>query len=309
MRTGALFFIAGLVLVSGGVQAAAIPQGSRFDSRMQQVAYHPRNTTLVYAAEGYVSTLVFSEEEEVISTQTGFTKGWNVTKEGNRVYIRVAPVKQPIRTIKSGEDGDEEVESERVFEPQDKDWRTNLFVTTTKHVYSLELRLIDKGQPLSQLAYVIDYRYPQEEHAQTRKTQQARQREWEKAQMKQSIAQAFDAAQAPRNWDYYMRVAKDSRDIAPDFAYDDGRFTYLGFSPIKTFPAAFVAYGEKEHIVNASVQQKGNYKVLVIHQINPRFVLRAGHKVVGIENHGVGKVTVPDGNTISPHVQRVETEQ
>lgn len=118
---------------------------------------------------------------------------------------------------------------------------------------ALNFALLTRGQPLPQLAYVIDYRYPQEEQAQTRKTQQARQREWEKAQMKQSIAQAFNAAQAPRNWDYYMRVAKDSRDIAPDFAYDDGRFTYLGFSPIKTFPAALVAYGEKEHIVNASV--------------------------------------------------------
>ncbi|WP_243677289.1 TrbG/VirB9 family P-type conjugative transfer protein [Sodalis glossinidius] len=51
--------------------------------------------------------------------------------------------------MNSSEDGDEEVESERVFEPQDKDWRTNLFVTTTKHFYSLELLLIDKGQPLS----------------------------------------------------------------------------------------------------------------------------------------------------------------
>ncbi len=235
-ETGALLFLAGLVLVSGGVLAAVIPQRSRFDSRMQQVSYYPQNTTIVHAAEGYVSTLVFSEEEDMISTQTGFTKGWNVTKEGNRVYIRVAPVKQPIRTIKSGEDGDEEVESERVFEPQDKDWRTNLFVTTTKHFYSLELRLIDKGQSLSQLAYVIDYRYPQEEQAQTQKTQQARQREWDKAQMKQSIAQAFNATQAPRNWDYYMRVAKDSRDIAPDFAYDDGRFTYLVFPPSKPFP-------------------------------------------------------------------------
>lgn len=34
MKTGKLLFLAGLVLASGDVQAAATPQGSRVDSRM-----------------------------------------------------------------------------------------------------------------------------------------------------------------------------------------------------------------------------------------------------------------------------------
>lgn len=302
-----LALFAGLSLSASGLAfSAAVPQGSGYDSRMQQVSYNPRNTTVVNAAEGYVSTLVFADDEDVISTQTGFIKGWNVAKEGNRVYIRVAPVKQPVQTVKSSDDGAETVETEQVFQPQDKGWRTNLFVTTTKHFYSLELRLIDSGKPMDKLAYVVSYQYPQEARRKAEAALAGRQREFERQQMQLSLKREFDNAQSPRNWDYWMRVGKNSRDITPDLAYDDGRFTYLGFSPLKTFPAAFAVSGDREQIIPATVQQKGNFKMLVIQQLNPRFVLRAGDKVVGIENQGFGKVTVSDGNTVSPNVQRVE---
>ncbi|EHM4620430.1 P-type conjugative transfer protein VirB9 [Salmonella enterica] len=293
---------------TGVVSAAALPQGSSYDSRMQQVSYNSRNTTVVHAAEGYVSTLVFADDEDVISTQTGFIKGWNVTKEGNRVYIRVAPVKQPVKTVKSGEDGDETVETEQVFQPEDKGWRTNLFVTTTKHFYSLELRLIDNGKPLDKLAYVVSYQYPQEARRKAEVALAERQRELEQKRLQTTMQREFENAQSPRNWSYFMRVGKDSRDITPDIAYDDGRFTYLGFSPLKKFPAVFSVNSGNEQIVQSTVQQKGNFKMLVIQQVNPRFVLRAGDKVVGIENQGYGKVIVGDGSTVSPKVERVEVE-
>jgi hypothetical protein len=41
-----------------------------------------------------------------------------------------------------------------------KDWKTNLFVVTSKRDYSLELNVLDKDSPAQ--AFVIRYRYPDE---------------------------------------------------------------------------------------------------------------------------------------------------
>lgn len=291
------------LLMCGTGWAAATPQGSRYDNRMQQVSYNARNTTVVYAANSSLSTLVFDNDEQVISVKRGFPRGWLVEAEENRVYIRPAPVKQPVAT--ANEDG-EQTEAEQVFEPKDKDWRSNLFITTTKRFYSVELRLVDDPAKLSQVAYVVNYTYPLEERTKAAAQQLARQQEWQRQQTQKQISQVLANAKAPRNWQYFMRVAKNSDQIAPDFAYDDGRFTYLGFSPNKRFPAPFQEINGKEQVADFSVEQKGNYKVMVIRRINPRFVLRHDNAVVGIENKGYGKVTINDGKTVSPQVERQE---
>jgi type IV secretion system protein VirB9 len=280
--------------------AAATPQGSAFDSRMQQVSYNAQNTTIINARAGYVTTLVFSDDEAVIGNpQVGFIKGWIITSEANRVYIRPAPISQPI--VDS-----EGKEIQEVFNPTARDWKTNLFVTTTKHFYSLELSVLDDEDMPKNQAFVVTYRYPDEVRQKAEQAQTARQKEWQEQQAKTRINQALKNGQAPRNWDYAMRVDKNSRMIAPDFAYDDGRFTYLGFSPLKKFPGVFLYENGSEQIANFAVEQQGNFKVIVIQHVTPTMVLRYGKAVVGVVNQGFGKVTVAAGNTVSPVVERVE---
>ncbi len=282
-------------------QAAAIPQGSAFDSRMQQVNYNAGDTTVIHARAGYVSTLVFSDDEAVISTQVGFIKGWSVTSEANRVYIRPAPVIQP------GVDA-EGKEIQEAFNPTARDWKTNLFVTTTKHFYSMELLVLDGEAVPKNMAFVVTYRYPDAVKKKTEQARAAREKEWQEQQNKKQIALALQNGQVPRNWDYAMRVERNSRVIAPDYAYDDGRFTYLGFSPLKKFPGVFLYENGSEQIANFSVEQKGNFKVIVIHHVTPALVLRYGKAVVGVINQGFGRVTVAAGNTVSPAVERVEVK-
>ncbi|EAL5953234.1 P-type conjugative transfer protein VirB9, partial [Campylobacter coli] len=93
----------------------------------------------------------------------------------------------------------------------------------------------------------------------------------------------------PRNWDFYMKVNKGSEDIAPNFAYDDGVFTYLGFDNTKTFPAVFMYDNGKESILNTHIKKDGNYDVLVVQKIAKQILLRSGDKVVGIFNRGYAK--------------------
>jgi type IV secretion system protein VirB9 len=70
MKKGALI---ALLMVSH-VCHAAVTAISRFDPRNQVVSYNPQNTTVINSAVGYTTTLVFDDDETVISARTGFPR-------------------------------------------------------------------------------------------------------------------------------------------------------------------------------------------------------------------------------------------
>ncbi|MDI3360322.1 TrbG/VirB9 family P-type conjugative transfer protein [Lelliottia sp. V89_10] len=276
--------------------AAANPSGSRFDSRMQQVAYNPLNSTVVNTMAGYLTTLVFADDENVISARAGFPKGWTVDKEANRVYVQPEPVTQPV----TKEDG---TTANQAFLPESKNWKTNLFVTTTKHFYSLELNVLDDGSPTKNLSFVIAFTYPDDVRKSSEQAMAARQKEWTEALEKQNIQKAFNAAKSPRNWDYTKRVAEGSENIAPDFVYDDGRFMYLGFSPLKKIPAPFYFTNGQEQSTAPAFTSQGNYRVMVLNNAEKVILRLDNTAVVGIDNQGFGKVRVANTDTVSPAVK------
>ena len=112
----------------------------------------------------------------------------------------------------------------------------------------------------------------------------------ERAKAEEEIEKDLKRTTIPRNWEFYMHVNKGSETIAPDFAYDDGVFTYLGFNSTKTIPSVFL-YDEtnKESILNTHLKKDGKFDVLVIHQTAKQILLRSGNKLVGIMNSGYAK--------------------
>lgn len=284
-----------LLLVTASAFGAATPRPSTYDSHMQNVIYNNQNTAVINARAGYVSTLIFDDDEEVIEAEAGFEKGWQVTKQANRVKVRPAPITQPVTDANGAA-------TNQVFLPKNKDWQTNLFVQTTKRYYSMALNVIDDDKPINGLAFVVRYRYPDEALKQSDAAREARERELQESRTKEQIETAFNKATTPRNWNYGKRVAAGSELIVPDFAYDDGRFAYFGFSPQKTIPSPFTVVNDSEQVTTPTFIKKGNYRVMVVRLISPRFVLRYGKSVVGIENTSYGKVTVSNGDTVSPDV-------
>lgn len=278
--------------------SAAIPQASRYDARVQQVVYNPLNVTVVSTRPGFMTTLVFDSDEAVISARPGFEDAWEATPDANRVNIR------PVALVQGapGADGNT---TQVVIPPNSRDWRTNMLVVTSRRLYNVELNVIDDKSP-QQPAFQVSYRYPGENREKARREAAARAQEQEQRQQQTDIQQALNAAQTPRNWDYLSYPGRDSARIVPDFAYDDGRFTFVGFSPAKSIPSVTKALNGQEHVVNSSIRRKGNFTVLVIQEVTPRLVLRSGHAVVGLENRGFGRVQVADGATVSPQVERVE---
>jgi len=230
---------------------------------MQSVIYNSQNATVVNTRPGYITTLLFDEDEEVIEAQAGFPKGWTVSKNDNRVGVSPNPIVQPVTDVNGNN-------INQVFLPTSKDWKSNLFVVTTKRDYSLELNVLDNNLPSQ--AFTIRYRYPNQEHQQTQATHSARLKLLHDAQEKKQIEIAFQRATTPRNWRYTKRVAEGSASIAPDFAYDDGRFTYLGFSPTKILPSTFVIVNGQEQTVTSRIEKQGNYTVMVVRAISPQLV-------------------------------------
>lgn len=283
----------GLILVSYAVWGAATPRGSAYDSRMQNVTYNSQNATVVNTRPGYVTTLLFDDDEAVIDAQAGFPKGWTVTKSDNRVGVSPNPITQPV-TDASGNN------VSQVFLPTAKDWKTNLFVVTSKRDYSLELNVLDSDSPAQ--AFIIRYHYPSEAHQQAEAASAARQTRQREMQEMQQIAAAFGQAATLRNWRYTKRVGAGSASIAPDFAYDDGRFMSLGFSPTKILPSAFLVVNGKEQAVTPRIVKQGNYTVMVVRALSQRLVLRYGSAVVGIENTGFGNIPITNDDTVSPSV-------
>ncbi|WGL93961.1 TrbG/VirB9 family P-type conjugative transfer protein [Arsenophonus nasoniae] len=277
------------------VNAIAVPQSSTFDKRMQSVSYNAMNSTVIKSKMGFVTTIVFDEGESVISAKTGFPDGWQSEIEDNVIYLYPRPVMQ------KQNNGENEVDV--VIAPILKEWDTNLLVRTTKRIYSFDVQLTQDNP-----AFVVQYRYPQEQAKKQMEINQKRQQEVEIARKKQLIAKSFEQADSPKNWNYFMRVNDkfDSRRIVPDFAYDNGLFTYLGFNSHKVFPVPFVVKDGEEQSLAFNVEIKGNYKIMVIHNVNDKFVLRYGKSVVGIINQSFGKINIGQKNTLSPQVKRVE---
>ncbi|MFV6762408.1 TrbG/VirB9 family P-type conjugative transfer protein, partial [Klebsiella pneumoniae] len=115
---------------------AAIPQASRYDSRVQQVIYNPQNVTVVNTKPGFMTTLVFDNDEAVISAKPGFDEAWEATPDANRVNVRPVALTQGA----PGEDGNT---TQVVIPPNSRDWHTNMLVVTSKRLYNVELNVID----------------------------------------------------------------------------------------------------------------------------------------------------------------------
>lgn len=296
-----IIFILFALMMFSTAWCAAIPQASRYDARVQQIVYNPLNVTVVNTRPGFMTTLVFDSDEAVISARPGFEEAWEATPDANRVNVR------PVALVQ-GAPGTDGNTTQVVIPPNSQDWHTNMLIVTTRRLYNVELNVIDDKSP-QQPAFQVSYRYPVEDREKASRETAARALEREQKQQQTDIQQALNAAQTPRNWHYLKYPGRDSTRIVPDFAYDDGRFTFVGFSPAKSIPSVTKELNGQEHVINSSVRRKGDFTVLVIQEVTPRLVLRSGNAVVGLENRGFGRVQAADGATVSPQVERVEKPQ
>jgi type IV secretion system protein VirB9 len=272
--------------------AVVDPRASTYDNRIGFVTYNPNDVFKIKAKNGFVTILEFDKNENIIDGSTGFNDGWEITQSGNIVHIRPKPY---ISEFAEDEDGNA-IKKKSVISPNQKDWKTNLFIRTDKRLYVADLTLSK-----NRTQYKISFKYPK----QRRQESIARHNKRKAAKAQENIIRDLNRVTVPRNWNYLMKVNKNSETITPSFAYDDGTFTYIGFDTTKIFPTAFLREGEEESILNTHIKKIGNYDVLVIHKTAKIILLRSGNKLVGILNNGYGKnPNYQSKNTNNSNVKR-----
>lgn len=301
-------FFSLLVLFASNCFALNVPSISKYDPRITFAVYNASDVYLVKCKNGYVSMLEFSQDERILNIATGFSDGWEIIERDNYLFIKpkayVIKQEEQSFTDKNGEQI--EFVGSSVIQPNPTDWKTNLIVTTTKRIYAFDLTIEEEGN----INYKVQFSYPADiKNAKDAKIL-AEKKAKEEAEEKESLQTELEKTTVPRNWDYMMHINKNSQTISPDFAYDDGVFTYLGFNNTKTIPSVFL-YDEalqdknKESILNTHIKKDGNYDVLVIHKTAQKILLRSGNKLVGIFNGGYAKnPPIKTHETISKNVER-----
>ena len=274
----------------------ALPKNSKYDNRINHINYNGENVTLIKLAVGYVTMLEFANDERSINIVTGFSDGWEILAKENFVFLKPKSyaVKQNEQTL-TDENG-KKIKLDSFIHPTSEieKWKTNLIITTNKRIYSFDLVLVDNNESFN---YQISFRYPQEEilkrEEERKKIELAQLKADEKSKKvaeKNKIENELNRVNVPRNYDFVMHINKNSENIAPNFAYDDGVFTYIGFDNTKTMPSVFL-FDETngETMANTHIEKHGNYEVLVIHQTAQNIFLRSGDKLVGVKNNGYAK--------------------
>jgi type IV secretion system protein VirB9 len=62
-------------------------RAAAFMTATQNISHNSQNTTVINTRAGYITTLVFDADEEVITATAGFPQGWTITPDRNRVGI------------------------------------------------------------------------------------------------------------------------------------------------------------------------------------------------------------------------------
>ena len=258
-----------------------IPKASTLDKRMTATVYNAENVVRIDAKVGYVVVIEFAKEENIINMAAGFSQGWDLIAKGNLLFITPKSIVIKVSELETTQKGEtKEIQKDKIITPNNAEWKTNLIVNTNASMYVFELNLNGSSN-----VFKISFIYPDREITKLKKiTKQIEQKSQEMI-----VDTALNRTSVPRNWDFYMNVSANSQNIAPNYAYDDGVFTYLGFDNTKTFPSVFGYEDKKEQILNTHIKKDGNYDVLVIQKIMPKIVLRSGSKVIGIVNKGYAK--------------------
>lgn len=236
-------------LVISGTAYAEQRLTPSLDTRITKAVYQEDDVFPVYALRGHATMITFQEGESVVSWASGYSTAWEFATVKNHLLLK----------------------------PKAKEGTTNLVVLTNKRSYHFDLQLGLKHQPVT---YELRFLYP-EEKRQVALVKLASGRNGAlTAHNGTDKEDLFRSPSSNRQYTMNFGGASHSRQIAPEMAFDDGRFTYLKFPETAEFPAAYRVEGDEEALVNSHVE--GSW--LVIHGIYPELRLRNGQKVCGIYN-------------------------
>lgn len=238
------------LVLSTSVSAIEIPINSHDDARIQYVDFKDNDVVRVNCANGFMTTIVFSPDEEITDYGSGFSSAWEFASSHNFFFLK----------------------------PKDRDGTTNLVIVTNKHVYNLDVHLVLNPKDAT---YRLTFTYNKE----TAKLKQAQKKQEEiQRVLNEKDPECYQLYPHGGNWNYTENFGKteNSKMIAPVEVHDNGRFTYFKFRNNQDFPAIYRVTSDGEAMVNSHIENG----VLVVHGVYQEYRIRAGKDVVGVYNEG-----------------------
>lgn len=241
------------ILLHAVLIAAATPAGAQV---VQQYEYVPDRIYEVRTGLGITTQIELSPNEKILDFSTGFSAGWDLTRRENVFYLK----------------------------PKNVDVDTNLVIRTATHSYIFELKVVATNwTALSQarqagVQYKITFAYPSDTEF-AAETEQV-------GDVPQLSTQLDKDRRYNFNYDFSTRTKQSW--LIPTNVYDDGQFTYVRMSDLKSFPTGnFPAVfgrereGGDDFVVNTTVENN----TLVVHGTYPFLVIRHGKNAVGLRRN------------------------
>lgn len=233
---------------------AALPATAQV---IQEYEYEPNRIYQVRTGLGITTQIELSPNEQILDYSTGFSNGWDMSRRDNVFYLK----------------------------PKNVDVDTNMMVRTATHSYIFELKVVATDwRALEQaknagVQYKIKFVYPSD-------TEFAARKQEDDAPQPELSTQLDKSRQY--NFDYQFATKTKQKWLIPINVYDDGRFTYVRMSDLKTiptgnFPAVFARDREdsEDFVVNTTVE--GN--TIIVHGTYRYLVVRHGRNVVGLRRN------------------------
>lgn len=233
---------------------AALPAAAQV---IQEYEYEPNRIYQVRTGLGITTQIELSPNEQILDYSTGFSNGWDMSRRDNVFYLK----------------------------PKNVDVDTNMMVRTATHSYIFELKVVATDwRALEQaksagVQYKIKFVYPSDAVFDARKQE-------DDAPQPELSTQLDKSRQY--NFDYLYATKTKQKWLIPINVYDDGRFTYVRMSDLKSiptgnFPAVFAREreGSEDFVVNTTVE--GN--TIIVHGTYPYLVVRHGKNVVGLRRN------------------------
>ncbi|MGZ2749912.1 TrbG/VirB9 family P-type conjugative transfer protein [Burkholderia stagnalis] len=234
---------AGMVAVIGSVlactalawslsaEAASTPRRLASDARIRQVMFDPNQVYEVTGVYGYATTVEFAPGEKIENTVLGDTIGWEVKKFRNHLVLK----------------------------PVEENARTNLTVTTSRHVYYFRLSSSTK---VGSATYAIHFVYP-----------------GQSSLGGDGGPVVEDGFQQPRVVNKNYKVSGDEKGFGLQSVFDDGQFTYFLVVGDKSKPAIYTVEADGTEAL-PNIRREGPY--LAVERLANGFTLRDGDRVLCI---------------------------
>ncbi len=224
---------------------------------VDEYEYQPNKVYPIRAALGITTQVELSPYEEVLDYSTGFSSGWELTRRDNVFYLK----------------------------PKNVDVDTNMVIRTAMHTYIFELKVVATDWTTLEQAkragvqYKVAFKYPSDTEfvAKTDKKEEI-------------VPELSTVLEKDRvyHFDYDYSTRTKQAWLIPTNVYDDGQFTYIKMSDLKSFPTGnFPAVFGRElkdsedFVVNTTVEKN----TLVVHGTYPYLVIRHGKNVVGLRRN------------------------